>query len=286
MEDKLFLDSGAFSLYFREAIKQKKGMEFYDTSEFWSYVDDYALFIKRFSDVTYHYANVDVITDPEGSYKVLKYLEDEHGINPVPVIHCGTSVDWVSRYVEEGYDLIGLGGFVGRSHIESMNWCHDSFDRICDKDGMPRTRVHGFAMTSFKAMVSFPWYSVDSTTWKKAAFFGEIIVPRSRNGFDLTRTPIRLPISQDRPTSFTEDDYEFSNGPKSKRGVHYDRLPRLEQKYVAKWLESLGTTVEAVKCDGVARLTVNLKYFEMLSDSLPEYPWKYKRRVTRKGLFS
>jgi len=51
-ESQLFLDSGAFTLYYNEAIKKKRGMGIYKSDDFWFYVDQYAKFIKhpRFRD--------------------------------------------------------------------------------------------------------------------------------------------------------------------------------------------------------------------------------------------
>jgi hypothetical protein len=58
----------------------------YDTDMFWQYVDEYAAFIKEYRDGIDFFANVDVIQDPKRTWKVQKYLENEHGLDPVPVV--------------------------------------------------------------------------------------------------------------------------------------------------------------------------------------------------------
>ena len=83
--DSLFMDSGSFSLWTRAAKWAKEnGLDepwgFYDTEEFWSYIDGYASFIKKNHRGIDLYANVDVIPNPELSWRNLRYLEDEHDL--------------------------------------------------------------------------------------------------------------------------------------------------------------------------------------------------------------
>lgn len=285
--EALFMDSGAFSLYFREVLGKKLTMAFYDTPEFWSYVDDYASFIKRFSSVVTYYANVDVITEPESSYRVLKYIEDKHDLKPVPVVHCGTDVKWIERYIKEDYQMIGLGGFVGKSRQMSFDWCHKAFDVICDSAGMPSVKTHGFAMASFRSMIAFPWFSVDSSTWVKSGGFGAIIIPASRgDSFSYKRAPVRVFVSSASSSALDEEEFQFGRKVVSKDALHYDRLTVNEQQFVTKWCDHIGTTIEEVRTSRAARLRANVCYFERVTASLPEYPWPYKRPKVRKGLIS
>ena len=75
------LDSGAHSLYTKEVIKKKHqaGYKYFETDMFWEYVDDYAKFVEEYIDVIDVYVNVDVIFNPDMSWKVYRYLKDEYG---------------------------------------------------------------------------------------------------------------------------------------------------------------------------------------------------------------
>ena len=72
--DQFFMDSGAHSLYSEHVIKKnhEDGYAFYETKEFFEYVDRYCDYIKENNAAIDHYANVDVIFNPEKSYEVLK----------------------------------------------------------------------------------------------------------------------------------------------------------------------------------------------------------------------
>lgn len=293
-DEKLFLDSGAFSLFFQDVKKHGGGMEFYESDEFWQYVDDYAEFVHEFRDVITYYANVDVIGDPQGSYDVLKYLEDEHGLDPVPVVHFGNSVKWVSRYIDEGYDFIALGGFVGKPQEDILNWCHKAFRVICDDKGMPRVKTHGFAMTSFKSMTKFPWFSVDSASWVKMGGFGVILIPKrgsdgefiaappanaTEHDFKIMK-PFTVTVSNKNGSAMKKELPTFGDVTKPGSGLHFDHMRKAEQKHVVNWLESVGLQMEGP--DGVresrhARMSANLFYFEKMTEQLPDYPWAYKR---------
>lgn len=158
----LFLDSGAHSLYSKHVIKKghKSGYDFYETDVFRKYVDDYAEFIKKHTKAIDFYVNVDIIFNPEKSWEMLKYLENIHGLKPLPVIHWGTSLKWIKRHLDAGYDFIGLGG-LGQEVTSSMyyNWADKVYEYLCPGPShLPIVRTHGFAMTAYDLMIKWPWY--------------------------------------------------------------------------------------------------------------------------------
>ena len=107
----LFLDSGAHSLYTKEVMKKEhvEGYSFYESKEFWDYVDNYAQFVRENKSFLSVYVNVDVIFNPELTWKVQKYLETNHELSPLPVIHYGADLKWVKRYMDD-YEYIRFGG--------------------------------------------------------------------------------------------------------------------------------------------------------------------------------
>lgn len=276
-----FLDSGAHSLYTAQVIKLKgygtlqrkraAGYAYYDTPEFWGYVDEYAAFVKRHRKYIDYYATVDVIFDPARSWKVLKYLEQEHGLSPVPVIHFGTSLKWIERHLEAGYEFLGLGGLGQEATANDyLAWADRVFHLLCPPPTrLPIVRTHGFAMTAYKLMLRYPWWSVDSATWTKVGAFGGIMVPQQRRGvFTFETQPWLVAVSEDSPQTKDLDK-------------HYGTMKAREKTIVREWLDQIdvpfgtskgGKVVHGVSNRHSERKIANLLFFEALRAWLPAYP--------------
>lgn len=296
-----FLDSGSFTFWAKaqdwsnpyvdskgKALKipdrsklGRKPEDYYQTEEFREgiseYMDDYAAFVKKYASGIDYYANVDVIPDPELTWKNQKYLENEHGLTPVPVVHYRTDLKWLQRYIDEGYEYIGLGGLVGSTKQEHcQQWLDRAFNLVCDtKDRKPKVRIHGFGVTVYSLLLRYPWFSVDSTTWTKVAAFGGILVPHKRGGkFVFDRPPYIIKTSHESPTI-------------KNKGQHVLTLSKSEKKIVEEWLEKIDIPLGKLAPDkktveewGVItrhteRRVANLLYFEAMQASLPEYPWPF-----------
>src|SRR5690606_9159955 len=105
------------------------------------------------------YANLDAIGNPDISYRNLKYLEDKHGLNPVPVISAGADHKWLKKHIKDGYEFIAFGGLARtstRDHIRT--WLNSSFEIVCStKNRLPKVKVHGFGITYPYMMWTYPW---------------------------------------------------------------------------------------------------------------------------------
>lgn len=276
-----FLDSGAFTLWSRADKWAKETgrscWDFYDTDEHWQYLDDYAAFVKKYAAGIDYYANVDAIPNGELSYRNQKYLENEHGLTPVPVVHLEKdSVKWLKKYMEEGYDYIGLGGLAGKATRRARrNWLDACFNVACDNaQRLPKVKLHGFGITSYFMLLRYPWWSVDSVTWAKQGGFGCIFVPHKRDGvFDFWKAP-----------------YSIATSVESKRrkelGEHYLTLTEGQQRIVREWLDEIGVPLGKVDKNGevvefgvltrhTERRAANLLFFERLRAWLPEWPWPF-----------
>lgn len=296
-----FLDSGSFTLWTKAEEYAKENQcgewEFYDTDQFWEYMDKYVDFCTTHAKGIDHMANVDVLpfrgkrTPPKGfdnaslSYRNLKYLEKK-GLHPVPVVHYSPVVDfkWLRRYMEEGYTFIGLGGLVGSTATaECKSWLSQAFDVVCgSKDNTPLVDIHGFGVTSYSLLLRYPWYSVDSTSWTKVGAYGGILVPHKRGGkFTFDEQPYLIKVSEDSPE-------------RKQHGKHLLTISKREQAIVNEWLELIDVPMGEVGDEetfGVVtrhteRRVANLKFFEMMRRSVKQYPWAYrsKKRNTFKDL--
>lgn len=310
----MFMDSGAHSLYSREVLRgpkkglsdyqlglqpgtdfgstkngharilhdaQSVGYAFYDTPQFWEYIDAYATFIKKHKSAIDFYVNVDAIFDPEASWRVLKYLETEHKLNPVPVVHYGAELKWLERHLDAGYEYIGIGGLGQEVKTEAyIKWADRIYTRLCPASNnyLPIVKTHGFAMTGWELVVRYPWFSVDSATWRKLAGFGGIYVPRTVRGkFCFSKRPYQLKVSQESPAQFKE----------LHTGMHYSLLQPSEKKLVRKWLDEIeiplganykdGTVkVPGVINAGLPRSMANVRYYLRLAEWVPDWPWPFK----------
>lgn len=277
------VDSGAFSL-FNTVLKKHKGQigskldySLYKTKEFWTYCDDYAAFIKKYQNAISYYVTVDACRSPELSWKITKYLENEHGLKPIPVVHFGTPIKWITKYLEEGYDYIGVGGRIKR--LPYTPWADKVWGEICRTPGyLPKVKVHGFAITTHKLMVRYPYYTVDSVTWKKMSYYGQVLVPPKGHGefrFDIPNLVV-----------FIDEVSPYSKRDGSGEGKHFFNMSRPEQQAIREWLEEIDVPFGKRKGDKIIELGVSndhqmrveatIKYFEALQRSMPKWPWPFR----------
>lgn len=215
---ELFLDSGAFSAW-------NQGVEIN--------VKDYIKFIKEHKEMLSVYAVLDVIGDAEGTWKNQKIME-KAGLNPLPCFHFGEPWKYLERYINE-YDYLAIGGLARRGNKpETTAFLDRAFDMICDEEGLPKIKIHGFAVTGMKLMKRYPWFSVDSTTWLLTSRMGNILVPHKLpNGeWDYLETlpqkiTRKICVSTISPSAGTPDD-------------HYSTFSKQWQREVDEWIEQHG----------------------------------------------
>lgn len=283
MLPSIFLDSGAFS-----ALTQKTQVN----------IHEYISFIKDNEDVLEIYANLDVIGNPEATWENQRKMEGE-GLKPLPIIHYGTDIVWLQRYIRKGYDYIGLGGMVPVSTVKLHYWLDRLFSTVLsDTNGMPIIKVHGFGLTTFSLLLSFPWYSVDSTSWVITGRLGTIFVPRRIKGiWDYTKEPLRVSIST-RNNGATKDRNFDTLSPKKKEmilmylkekgfAVGKSRFVKVSGKHELKpnerWANKKRGTVEVIEEPGVKnqhrmRDMCNAEYFLELEKTIQPWPWSYKKQ--------
>lgn len=288
----LFLDSGAHGLYSRFVIDQghKHGYDFYSTKEFYLYLDAYGAFCAAHPEITV-YANVDAIFEPKISFEAQRYLENKYSIRPMPVIHYGTPLKWLKKYLRRDHEYIALGGLGQEVHRNQyIEWADSAFSVICGgKEKTPQAKVHGFAVTSFALMRRYPWYSVDSTSWLLHAVRGTALVPHRKNGqWTYTDQPLMFQVA---PKKRNPDGHM--------RGEHV--MKQLYHEHVAAYLSEFGfplgkstTSYDPLKnemteeviekgvCnDHYIRGSLNARYYLEFAKRLPQWPWPFFRRGSK-----
>ncbi len=151
----VFADSGAYS-----AWSQGVAID----------LDDYCRWLERWGDLFTTYANLDVIGDPDLSMVNQERME-ARGFNPLPVFHGGEP--WaVLEALCKRYPYVGLGGITWLPPAKKMPWLVK-----CFQVGAPfGTRFHGFGVTTLRAIMSLPFYTVDSSSWGSGFRYGSVKV--------------------------------------------------------------------------------------------------------------
>lgn len=279
----IFIDSGAFSA-------KTQGVQIK--------VQDYIQFIKDNEQYIDLYANLDVIGDPKSTLHNQRIME-RAGLHPMPVFHYGEDVSYLQRYLFK-YDYIALGGLVGGTSKVISEWLDPLWSEyICDGNGLPKVKIHGFGLTSLRLMLRYPWYSVDSTSWVVTARLGSVYVPRFSEGKYI----------------YDEDSWKVSvssrSPDKKEQGQHIDTFTPGQREAILSYFESkgyvLGKSEFRKEKDGyklkegerwfgkardgyrelelvvepglsnqyILRDELNIIYFNDLEKSMPEWPWSF-----------
>lgn len=145
----VLIDSGAFS-----AENSKKVID----------LDEYCKFLIETKASLY--AGLDVIFNAKETFKNNEYMVKEYGLTPIPTFHLGSHPDDLYKLLD--YPYIALGGMALGGG--AMRYCDEVWSIILKE--RPNIRVHGFAMTNVDLMARYPWYSVDSGSFKSCRIFG------------------------------------------------------------------------------------------------------------------
>lgn len=283
----VFLDSGAFSAWSKNIQID---------------INEYIQFIKKHQSFLSHYANLDVIGDPVATWENQKKMEEE-GLSPMPCFHFGEDIKYLTKYYLTGkYKYIALGGMVGNHSGVLIEWLDNLFSNyLCDKQGSPIIKVHGFGMTSFKLMLRYPWYSVDSTSWVLCGGMGGIYIPKYQSGnwkYDIP--PLKIFVSSQSPKRHKEGqhidvlpmkekkqilDYLHNKGYKLGKTQNRNVGSKYKLKENERWINKEKTKIEIVLEKGVrndykVRNELNLIYYLDLEKKLPKWPWQFKIKRT------
>lgn len=153
---EIMLDSGAFSAATQGTVIA---------------MDAYAKYIQTYGNAIKTYVNLDVIGDAKASAVNQAILENEYGLSPLPVFHVGSDFKELEALMQK-YDYVALGGLV--PHSGKRKTLMPYFVRCFQMAQVHGTRLHGLGVTSVGILRSFPWYSVDSSSWSASARYGHV----------------------------------------------------------------------------------------------------------------
>lgn len=175
-DDRLFIDSGAFSV-----AHAGKTVD----------IDDYINYINSNPNIPI-FVELDVIPFPvlnaqtskqcaEDSWKNYLYMK-EHVTTDcylLPLYHFGEPWSALERILNTEIDgklpeYIGIGGRHGVAKSLQESYFDEVFS-IIQSSKNPNVKIHAFGMTMLDTLEKFPFYSADSTSWLKTAITGSIV---------------------------------------------------------------------------------------------------------------
>lgn len=157
----IFLDSGGFTA-------RIKGIDLD--------VNEYAKFIDKYGYLFFKISNLDVM-DWNQSQKNFQILRNtRYGDRVIQIYHAndyakGLTKEYINLVKKE--DFIGLGGIAGEKWNKSAVRKFQNFAFYHAIKN--QCKIHGFGMMSDFNVKTYPFYSVDSTSWLQAGRWGSVI---------------------------------------------------------------------------------------------------------------
>lgn len=93
----------------------------------------------------------------------------------MPIYHQGEDIKWLKMMVDNGFEYIGISPSNDYQTAQRMFWLDTVFNYLRSLFSMPMT--HGYAVTSEVLMETYPWMSVDSSSWVQAGGLGQVYTP-------------------------------------------------------------------------------------------------------------
>lgn len=101
---------------------------------------------------------LDDITSWKRTLKNVEYMWRE-GVEAIPTYHYGEPEDVLRGYGRD-YPKVAVGGMaLMKFNSDKRRYCEQAFARLWPK------KVHGFAVMDREMLLSFPWHTVDASTW-------------------------------------------------------------------------------------------------------------------------
>ncbi len=228
---RVFLDSGAFS-----AFTLGKEID----------LKAYCEYMKRNADIIDVASVLDGIGDPLKTYQN-QCLMEFAGERPLPCFHYGEDERYLEHYIQN-YEYITLGGMVPNTTEQNKLWLDRIWSKyLCNEQGKPKCKVHGFGMTSVPLMLRYPWYSVDSSSWVQIGFRGGIMLPK----FGV------IAVSDTSPNRKVE-------------GQHLKTMSFPAQHRIAEEVERRGFTLDRLASAYISRWVYNLNFFVEMQEDMKD----------------
>lgn len=258
-QGKLFIDSGAYTAYTRNAVLD---------------VDEYISYINGIDDNVTIFAQVDKIPGQHGKEKTIEEITEAPILSwdnylymwdkvkspdkLLPIFHRREGWQYLEQMLETTFDgkhipYIGIAATTDSTTQEKEEWFHKVF-QVIRTSSNPNVKTHAFGMTSLKLLESFPFTSADSTSWIMVGANGSIMSP-----FGVIYV--------------SENDTSSPN--------HIKHLSPFVLKEFTGYLKEMDIDLQEISTSYKARMLANLKYLKRWADN-----YQYKGcSIHKKSLF-
>jgi hypothetical protein len=160
LRKSIFLDSGGYTA-------RVKGTEID--------INQYAQFIDKYGNHFFKIANLDVMDwdKSQKNFDILKHTK--YGDRVIQVYHAN---DFANGRLKEFEDLCKTETFLGLGGIAGEKWDKfriQRFQNYCFGISLKyKVKLHGFGMMSHFNATTYPFYSVDSTSWLQSGRWGSV----------------------------------------------------------------------------------------------------------------
>jgi len=244
-QGKLFIDSGAYTAYTRNAVLD---------------VDEYINYVNGIDEHLTIFAQVDKIPGQHGKPKTIQeiteapqlswenYLYMRDRVNSpdklLPIFHRRENWQYLEQMLETTFDgkhipYIGIAATTDSTTQEKEKWFHKVFE-IIRKSSNPNVKTHAFGMTSLKLLESFPFTSADSTSWIMTGANGSIM------------TPFGVVYVSDNKTNLPN---------------HIKHLNPEALKHFMSYLQEMDIDLDLISVTYKERMLANLKYLKRWADN-------------------
>jgi len=190
----------------------------------------------------------------------------------IHIFHQGEDYKWLEKMVA-AMDYIGLSPANDRTTNQKIDWLDSCMKYVTDDKGHPIVKFHGFAVTSLKLMMRYPWYSVDSTSWVMISRTGSVLVPKFRqNKFIYNEKPWQVSVSEKSPNVKDASKHITTFAPEAK-------------DVICNYFKSKGFTLEELASDYMKRDELNIIYYNDLEKTFPKWPQCFYKKPKARSLF-
>jgi len=220
-------------------------------------ISQYIKFCKSDSRYWDFAVTFDFVKECSKIYAMTKRLE-RAGLKVSPVYHGDSPLSWLKRYLDEGYKHIGIGTLPWRkSDWKAEKAYYESIFELTSK--YSGVKLHAFAMTSISISMSYPWHSVDSSSWSRSSGYGCICLP------DLERCRM------------TTVQVSTAAGHRNNPQNMFDSLAPSVQKEIKRKVEERGFDFGMLQTSPHYRFIFNGQVFSRLNDFKPYVQQKHKQ---------
>lgn len=173
--DRFILDSGAFSFL--------TGTEAFNKNKLETYVYKYTDYVKSRGIKNFVEMDIDSITGLSYVEDLRREIEKEVGAQCIPVWHKSRGVKKFEEICER-YKYVAIGGFAIR---ELRRKEYPAVLKLVQYARKRNVKVHGLGFTQTNGLESWPFFSVDSSTYTKAGGRGRQLYTFTGDGMKYKR---------------------------------------------------------------------------------------------------